>query len=198
MVKMKSNNRKNPLKRLRWVTFLVFAQLIVAITAFAQQQTVTGKITEASTGEVLPGVNIVIKGTTTGTVSDVDGNYRLNVNNAQSDVLVFRFIGFEEQEIPVNGRSNINVELETTSIGIEEVVAVGYGTVRKRDLTGSVSSVSGDNLQDIPVASTAQALTGRLAGVQITTTEGSPDAEIKIRVRGGGSITQDNSPSRMP
>ena len=191
---MKSDHRKNPMKKLRWVTTLVFAQLFFVFSAFAQQQTVAGKITEASTGEVLPGVNIVIKGTTTGTVSDMDGNYRLNVNNAQSDVLVFRFIGFEEQEIPVNGRSTINVELVTTSIGIEEVVAVGYGTVKKRDLTGSVSSVSGDNLHDIPVTSTAQALTGRLAGVQITTTEGSPDAEIKIRVRGGGSITQDNSP----
>lgn len=191
---MKSNNRKNPLKKLRWFSFLVFAQLFFVVVAFAQQQTVTGKITDASTGEVLPGVNIVIKGTTTGTVSDIDGNFRLNVNNLQNDVLVFRFIGFEEQEVQVNGRTTINVEMQTTSIGIEEVVAVGYGTVKKRDLTGSVSSVSGENLQDIPVASTAQALTGRLAGVQITTTEGSPDAEIKIRVRGGGSITQDNSP----
>jgi TonB-dependent starch-binding outer membrane protein SusC len=194
MVKMKSDNRKNPLKKFHWIAFLVFAPLLFAFTTVAQQQTVTGTVTDASTGEVLPGVNIVIQGTTKGTVSDVDGNYRLMVDNAQTDVLMFRFIGYTELEVPVNGRSTINVEMQTTSIGIEEVVAVGYGTVKKRDLTGSVSSVSGDNLQDIPVASTAQALTGRLAGVQITTTEGSPDAEIKIRVRGGGSITQDNSP----
>jgi len=191
---MKSDNRKNPLKKFHWIAFLVFAPLLFAFTTVAQQQTVTGTVTDASTGEVLPGVNIVIQGTTKGTVSDVDGNYRLMVDNAQTDVLMFRFIGYTELEVPVNGRSTINVEMQTTSIGIEEVVAVGYGTVKKRDLTGSVSSVSGDNLQDIPVASTAQALTGRLAGVQITTTEGSPDAEIKIRVRGGGSITQDNSP----
>jgi len=191
---MKSDNRKSQWRNLHWLAFLVFAQLLFAFTVTAQQQTVTGKVTDSETGEALPGVNIVIKGTTTGTISDVDGNYRINVNNIQTDVLEFRFIGFSEQEVPLNGRSVVNVAMEMTSFGIDEVVAIGYGTVRKRDLTGSVSSVSGESLQDIPVASTAQALTGRLTGVQITTTEGSPDAEIKIRVRGGGSITQDNSP----
>jgi TonB-dependent starch-binding outer membrane protein SusC len=190
---MKSRNQKSRRNRYHWVAFLFIVQVIFPLSAHAQQ-VVTGKVTEAATGEALPGVNIVIKGTTTGTVSDVDGNYQLAVNNLQTDILVFRFIGFEEQEIPLNGQTTIHVEMEMTSFGIDEVVAIGYGTVKKRDLTGSVSSISGDKLQDIPVASTAQALTGRLAGVQITTTEGSPDAEIKIRVRGGGSITQDNSP----
>lgn len=191
---MKSKNRKKPLIKIQRVTILVIALFFFGITAFAQQQTVTGKITDATTGEALPGVNIVIIGTTTGTVSDVDGNYRLNVNNAQSDVLVFRFIGFTEQEIPVNGRSAINVEMETTSFGIEEVVAIGYGTVQRRDITGSVASVTGEALQAVPVSSPIEALTGKLAGVQIAATEGSPDAEIRIRVRGGGSITQDNTP----
>ncbi|HDR51796.1 MAG TPA: TonB-dependent receptor [Mariniphaga anaerophila] len=191
---MKSDNRKSQWTKFHWIAFLVFAQLLFAFASVAQQQTVTGTVTDSETGEALPGVNIVIKGTTTGTISDVDGNYRINVNNLQTDVLEFRFIGFAEQEVPLNGRTVVDVAMEMTSFGIDEVVAVGYGTVRKRDLTGSVSSVSGESLQDIPVASTAQALTGRLAGVQITTTEGSPDAEIKIRVRGGGSITQDNSP----
>ncbi|MGM0620015.1 MAG: SusC/RagA family TonB-linked outer membrane protein [Bacteroidota bacterium] len=194
MGRNKSNNPKKQCKKLRWIALLVTVQLFFAFTAFAQQQSVSGKVTDAETGEALPGVNIVVQGTTIGTISDVDGNYRLSVNNLETDVLQFRFIGYAEQEVPVEGRTTIDITLETTSIGIEEVVAVGYGTVKKRDLTGSVSSVSGDNLMDIPVASTAQALTGRLAGVQITTTEGSPDAEIKIRVRGGGSITQDNSP----
>jgi len=164
-----------------------------ATAGSAQQRSVQGRVTD-SNGDPLPGVNIIIKGTTTGTVTDMDGNYNLTVNDIQNDVLVFRFIGFADQEVPVNGRTNIDVQMEEETIGLDEVVAIGYGTVRKRDLTGSVASVSGDNLQDIPVTSTAQAITGRLAGVQITTTEGSPDAEIKIRVRGGGSITQDNSP----
>ncbi len=175
------------------ILFLVW-QLLLTNTAVAQNQMVSGKVTDATSQEPVPGVNIVVEGTSNGTVSDTDGNYSLRVNNPQNAVLVFRFIGYAEQKIPVNGRSTIDVQMEVTSIGLDEVVAIGYGTVSKKDLTGSVSSVSGDVFQDIPVTSTAQAITGRLAGVQITTTEGSPDAEIKIRVRGGGSITQDNSP----
>ncbi|WP_255297367.1 SusC/RagA family TonB-linked outer membrane protein [Anaerophaga thermohalophila] len=181
---------KNLLLKTMYV-LLLFACFSAA--GSAQQRSVQGTVTD-SYGDPLPGVNIIIKGTTTGTVTDMDGNYNLTVNDIQNDVLVFRFIGFADQEVPVNGRTSIDVQMEEETIGLDEVVAIGYGTVRKRDLTGSVASVSGDNLQGIPVTSTAQAITGRLAGVQITTTEGSPDAEIKIRVRGGGSITQDNSP----
>jgi TonB-dependent starch-binding outer membrane protein SusC len=167
---------------------------IFTFSAFAQQQTVSGKVTEADTGEALPGVNIVIKGTTTGTVTDVDGNFQLNVNTPQTDVLVFRFIGFADQEILVNGQTTINVEMEMSSIGIDEVVAIGYGTMRKRDVTGSVASVSGEQLAAIPVANVAQALQGQLPGVNITSQDGRPDANISIRVRGGGSISQSNEP----
>jgi TonB-dependent starch-binding outer membrane protein SusC len=194
MVNLSCKNRKNLWKKFHWIAFLVVVQLFFTFSAFAQQQTVTGRVTEADTGEPLPGVNIVIKGTTTGTVTDVDGNFRLNVNNPQTDVLVFRFIGFSEQEIPVSGRTSINVEMQPATFGIEEVVAIGYGTVQRRDITGSVASVSGEALQAIPVASATEAITGKLAGVQIAATEGSPDAEIRIRVRGGGSITGDNTP----
>ncbi len=194
MLLFKRNKSKSQWNKVHWSVFLVVAQLLFAVTVYSQPRVVSGTVSDAGSGEALPGVNIVIKGTTTGTISDADGNYQLNVNDPQNDVLVFRFIGYTQQEVPVNSRSTVNVEMEMTSFGIEEVVAIGYGTVSRRDLTGSVSSVSGDKLRDIPVTSTAQALTGRLAGVQITTTEGSPDAEIKIRVRGGGSITQDNSP----
>lgn len=194
MVNRSCKNRKNLWGKFHWIAFLVVVQLFFTFSAIAQQQTVTGKVTEADTGEALPGVNIVIKGTTTGTVTDVDGNFRLNVNNPQTDVLIFRFIGFSEQEIPVNGRITINVEMQSATFGIEEVVAIGYGTVQRRDITGSVASVSGEALQAIPVASATEAITGKLAGVQIAATEGSPDAEIRIRVRGGGSITGDNTP----
>lgn len=194
MVNRSCKNRKNLWGKFHWIAFLVVVQLFFTFSAIAQQQTVTGKVTEADTGEALPGVNIVIKGTTTGTVTDVDGNFRLNVNNPQTDVLIFRFIGFSEQEIPVNGRTTINVEMQSATFGIEEVVAIGYGTVQRRDITGSVASVSGEALQAIPVASATEAITGKLAGVQIAATEGSPDAEIRIRVRGGGSITGDNTP----
>lgn len=156
------------------------------------QISVKGRVTDSS-GDPLPGLSVVLKGTTTGTITDFDGKYTL-ANVPGDATLVFSFVGMKSQEIAVAGKTTLNVSMEEESIGIEEVVAVGYGTVRKKDLTGAVTSVSGSALKDIPVTSAAQAIVGRMAGVQVTKTEGSPDAEIKIRVRGGGSITQDNSP----
>lgn len=167
---------------------------IFGLSVYAQEsRLISGKVTD-NTSEPLPGVNIVIKGSSTGTVTDFDGNYQLEVPNPTEATLVYRYIGFDEQEVAVGNRSVFNIVLESSSIGLDEVVAIGYGTVRKRDITGSVASVSGESLQAIPVASATEAITGKLAGVQITTTEGSPDAEMKIRVRGGGSITGDNTP----
>jgi TonB-dependent starch-binding outer membrane protein SusC len=194
MLNKKCKNRESFWTGIHLMAFLLCAPLFLTFSAFSQQQTVNGKVTEAETGEALPGVNIVVKGTTMGTISDVNGNFSLGVTNLQTDVLVFRFIGFAEQEVPLNGRTSIQVEMQTTSFGIDEVVAIGYGTVQRRDITGSVASVSGEALQAIPVASATEAITGKLAGVQVAATEGSPDAEIRIRVRGGGSITGDNTP----
>lgn len=164
------------------------------VSTFAQEsRLIRGKVVDTQ-DYPLPGVNIIIKGTGTGTVTDFDGNYQLQVTDAVNAVLVFRFIGFNEQEIAIGAQSTINVTMAESSIGLSEVVAIGYGTARRRDLTGSVASVGESVLSNAPVASAAEAITGRLAGVQITTTEGSPDAEVKIRVRGGGSVTQDNAP----
>ena len=159
---------------------------------FQQQKNITGKVTDSS-GGALPGVSIVVKGTTTGTITDDNGSFSLQVTT-DAKTLMFSFVGMKSQEITISGKNSVNVVMEEDAIGLEEVVAVGYGTARRKDLTGSVSSVSGTTLKDIPVSSAAQAMVGRMAGVQVTKTEGSPDAEIKIRVRGGGSITQDNSP----
>ncbi|GAO31190.1 SusC/RagA family TonB-linked outer membrane protein [Geofilum rubicundum] len=180
-------------KRRNLRTVLLTLLMAISISAFAQEISVSGTVVDTE-GEPLPGVNIIIKGTTTGAVSDFDGNFQLQVPDAQTAVLLFRFIGFEEQEIAVEGRSSITAVLTPSSIGLDEVVAIGYGTTTKRDLTGSVSSVQGETISKVPVASVAQALTGRMAGVQITTADGSPDAEMIIRVRGGGSVTGDNSP----
>jgi TonB-linked SusC/RagA family outer membrane protein len=157
-----------------------------------QPRAVSGRVTDTS-GAPMPGVTIVIKGTTNGTITDIDGKYRLN--NLPGNVsLQFSFVGMKTREVAVEGKSVVNMQMEEEAVGIEEVVAIGYGTARRKDLTGSVSSVGGSTLKDVPVTSAAQAIAGRMAGVQVTKTEGSPDAEIKIRVRGGGSITQDNSP----
>jgi len=161
------------------------------IVAKQQPKPISGKVT-GSNGEPIPGVTVVIDGTSKGTITDSDGNYILKGLTGKS-VLIFSFVGMKTQKIPVNS-SVINVTLKEGTIGLEEVVAIGYGTVKKRDITGSVASVKGSDLQAIPVSSAAEAITGKLAGVQVLSTEGSPDAEIRIRVRGGGSITQDNSP----
>lgn len=158
--------------------------------AFAQQ-TIKGVVTDR-TSEPIIGASIVVKGTTTGTITDIDGQYTLSVpDNAKT--LVFSYIGMKPLEVAIKGNV-INASLEESTQDLDEVVVVGYGVQRKRDLTGSVSSVGEKALKDIPVTSAAEAITGRMAGVQVTTTEGSPDAEITIRIRGGGSVSQDNSP----
>ncbi len=141
----------------------------------------------------MPGVNIVIKGTTTGTVTDVDGKFSLTVPDKNS-VIQISYVGYLQEEFAVGNRTEFNITLLPDITSLDEVVVIGYGTVKRRDLTGAVASVSSKQIKDVPVSSTAQAITGRLAGVQITTSEGSPDADVRIRVRGGGSITQDNSP----
>lgn len=167
---------------------------IFGLSTYAQEsRLVSGKVIDDNK-ESIPGVNVVIKGTSLGTVTDFDGNFRLDVPNAAQATLLFRYIGFEEQEVIVGNQTVFNVVLESSSIGLDEVVAIGYGTAKRRDLTGSVSSVGESVLRNTPVSSAAEAITGRMAGVQITSTEGSPDADVKIRIRGGGSVTQDNAP----
>ncbi|MGF7139433.1 SusC/RagA family TonB-linked outer membrane protein [Roseimarinus sediminis] len=172
---------------------LVMGLLLMATTAlFAQNLTVSGTVSDAQTGEVLPGVNVIQKGTTNGAVTNFDGEYQISV--PADATIQFSFIGYLPVEMEVNGRTSLSLELETDTKQLDEVIAVGYGSIKKRDNTGSISTISGEELQKIPVASAADAIKGRLPGVNITTTDGSPDAEIVIRVRGGGSVTQDNSP----
>ncbi len=166
--------------------------LLNATVLLAQTHLVKGIVTEKANGAPIPGVNIIVKGTTTGIITDINGNYQIEVGNDAT--LLFSFIGFKDREEVIGNRTSVDVQLESDVTALDEVVAIGYGTVRKKDLTGAVASVGENTLKSIPVASTAEAITGRMPGVQITTTEGSPDAEIKIRVRGGGSISQDNSP----
>jgi len=156
-------------------------------------QKVKGTVVD-ETQAPLPGVSIMIKNTKTAAITDLDGNFEIEVGDIDSDILVFSFFGMETQEVPIGGRTQINVTMAGSATVLGEVVAIGYGTAKKKDITGSVSSVQGKDLALIPVSTAAEALTGKMAGVQVVTTEGSPDASINIRVRGGGSITQDNSP----
>lgn len=153
---------------------------------------ITG-IVKDENGQGLPGVSILVKGTHRGTSTDGAGNFSVEVPDKNA-VLVVSFVGYLTQEAAVNNQTTLELSMQVDEKSLDEVVVVGYGTVNRRDLTGSVASVTGKDLKDIPVTSAAQAIVGRLPGVQVTQTEGSPDADIKIRIRGGGSITQDNSP----
>jgi len=159
----------------------------------AQERQVTGRVTSSDNKQPLHGVTVTVKGTKRAVVTDVQGNFRISVDNNAS-ALVFTSTGYIPYEAPIAGQNSVNVELAQDVKTQEEVVVVGYQTVRKKDLMASVSSVSAKELKDIPINSAAEALNGRLAGVTATTAEGSPDADIRIRVRGGMSITSDNSP----
>ena len=165
---------------------------MLCLVAFAQGQTVTGVVTD-DFGDPMIGVNVSVKGTTNGAITDFDGNYSLQ-NVKSTDVLVFSYIGYTSKEVTVGDQSKIDMQMLEDQTALEEVVVVGYGTMKKKDLTGSVSTVSSDKLTAVPVANAAEALQGKMAGVQITASEGSPDASVSIRVRGGGSITQSNEP----
>lgn len=166
---------------------LIFANGILV----AQTKSISGIVKDAS-GESIIAATVKVKGTTVGTVTNLDGVFKLEVP-ADAKILVVSYIGMRTVEVPITP-GIIKITLEDDSKVLDDVVVIGYGTQRKKDLTGSVSSVSEKQMRDIPVATVSEALTGKLSGVQVTTTEGSPDAEIKIRVRGGGSITQSNSP----
>ncbi|MBN1598643.1 MAG: TonB-dependent receptor [Bacteroidales bacterium] len=174
------------------ITLLGFIIIIITANYIRAQKTISGTVLDEKNNP-LAGANIIIKGTTHGTITNSDGYYFIEVRDDNS-VLQFSFIGYLSEEVQVGSQSEINVMLIPNISDLQEVVVIGYGSIKKRDLTASVASVNSEQLKDIPLSSSAQVMTGRLAGVQITTSEGSPDAEVRIRVRGGGSITQDNSP----
>ncbi|MBQ6978584.1 MAG: TonB-dependent receptor [Paludibacteraceae bacterium] len=177
------------------LNFSVFRTMMLSALLFvgmaAQARVISGTVKD-QTGETIISASVVVKGTTIGTVTDFDGNYSIDVPD-DAKVLVFSYIGMKTQELNITG-STMNVVLSENSEVLEEVVVTGYGTTKKRDVVTSVASVGAEQLKDIPVTSAAEALQGKLSGVSVTTTEGSPDADVKIRVRGGTSLTQSNDP----
>lgn len=157
-----------------------------------QNRNVTGVVT-SSEGIPLPGVTIWIKGTTVGTVSDASGKYSLEIPE-NSETLVFSFVGMQTLEIPVGGQTIINASLHEDSIGLEEVIAIGYGTVKKKDLTGAVSSVKAEEIRMAPVVSATEAIQGRVAGLDITRSSGQAGAGMSILLRGNRSLTASSEP----
>jgi TonB-linked SusC/RagA family outer membrane protein len=154
---------------------------------YGQAKTVTGTVTSSEDNAPLPGTNVFVKGTTRGTITDLDGNFSIDVVSG-SEVLVFSFVGYVDQEIPVEDQTEINVTLDPERVGLDEIVVIGYGTVKKSDLTGSVSSVKGDDLIKIPSSSPEQALQGKVSGVRVTSNSGAPGSAPTVRIRGVGTF----------
>ena len=178
------------MKQLLTLFFLIIVQL-----ATAQSQKITGKVTDAKTGEGLPSVSVMLKSTKTGTTTNAKGEFSISVSDKKNNVLILSLIGYVIKDVAIGNQSNLDIQLDEDTQVLNEVVVIGYGdAINRRDLTSSVSSVGAKQLKDIPLTNAAEALTGRLAGVRVTTSEGAPGADIQIRIRGGGSITQDNSP----
>lgn len=172
-------------------SFFVFMFLLYGQSAFTQKIDVSGTVFDDA-GLVLPGVNVFEKGTKNAVSTDLDGKFKIQVSSTKS-VLVFSYLGFQEFSQVVDNKKTLSIVLKSTANTLEEVV-IGFGTRKKSDLTGSVSVVSGDDLKKISMPSVAETLTGRIAGVRVTSAEGAPDSEINIRIRGGGSLTQDAAP----
>ena len=171
---------------------MAFLLLMPALLWAQQPESVTGTVKSKDDGQPLPFVNISIKGTTTGTISDMDGNF--NIKAKRGDVLVFSFIDCKSLEEAYDGQSPLNVMMEKSDQMLDEVVAVGYGTMRKSDVTGAVTSIKAEALQQTPAAGLDQALQGRAAGVTVNANSGQPGASAEIRIRGIGSVVGDCSP----
>ena len=172
---------------------ILLLMLLSAVTFAQNARTVTGKITDKN-GMALPGANIVIQGTTTGVQADINGSYKIIVNNPDNTVLEFSFIGFTVQKVPLGNQSNIDVELMTDEIGLDEVIVIGYGTVKKKDLTGSVASIKSDEITKTATNNALQSMQGKIAGLDITKTSGEAGASINIGLRGVRSVNASNSP----
>ncbi|AYQ35625.1 TonB-dependent receptor [Runella sp. SP2] len=162
-------------------------------TRAAVEQVLKGKVTDAEKGDALPGVSVLIKGTTKGTTTNVNGEYSLPIPD-NGAVLVFSFVGYEPQEMAIGNQTQLNIALKADIKALSEVVVVGYGQVKKSDLTGSVATVAVEEIKKVAVTSLDQALQGRAAGVQITQNSGAPGGSTTIRIRGGNSIQGDNEP----
>ncbi|AKD02267.1 TonB-dependent receptor [Pontibacter korlensis] len=200
---MKSDLTHN-LKMLAWrirvprviiLTAVLIAYLAASISAVAQTGSfsVSGRVTDAKAGVGLPGVTVLLKGTNTAAPTDAQGNYTINLPNGNG-TLVFTYIGYTAQEVPVNNRSTINVQMGADAKALEEVVVVGYGVQREEAVTGSVASIGGDALREVPAGNITQALQGRLPGVEFAQTSSQPGAATQIRIRGTRSLNASNDP----
>ncbi|WP_394800456.1 carboxypeptidase-like regulatory domain-containing protein [Joostella atrarenae] len=173
----------------------LFKRLVLPIAflcfGITQAQTVSGTVSDEN--GPLPGANVLVKGTSNGTQTDFDGNYELN-DVPDNAILVFSFISFKTKEVAVDGQSSVDITLQPDTQALDEVVVIGYGTQRKSDLTGSVSTINSESIQEIPTTNPEQALAGKAAGVNVSSNSGRPGGNTNVRIRGNNSINANNSP----
>jgi len=170
----------------RYPLLVLLLMVFSASQLFAQPRTITGKVKAGDMDSPIPGATIVVKGSSKGAITDLSGNY--SITASETDILQFSFIGYNQVEVIVGNQTQIDVVLEVESIGIDEIVVIGYGTVRKSDLTGAVSSVKAGDLTKITSLNPEQNLQGKVAGVQVTSTSGAPGAAPTVRIRGVGTF----------
>jgi hypothetical protein len=179
------------------VTYRILENNVVVITPLAeplaQAGTIKGRITDAATGQPVVGANIVIEGTSLGTISGIDGGYTLNITNKNA-ILVISFIGMTTQKVPVNNQQVIDVSLKSDAAMLEEVVVTGYGTQKKKDVTGAIAVISSKELDARPAMQFGNALEGKAAGIQVIRSSGQPQAGFSIKIRGTSSITSGSDP----
>ncbi|HPH47389.1 MAG TPA: carboxypeptidase-like regulatory domain-containing protein [Chryseolinea sp.] len=178
--------KKNLLLTVVWL-------VCISIPGFGQDKVVSGKVTSVEDGMEVPGVNVLVKGTTIGTSTSATGTYTLSIPDGKT-TLVFSFIGYKTIEVEIGSRTVVDVSLDSDATQLSEVIVVGYGTQIKQDLTGNIAKVSGDVIQNTPVTSFEQAIQGRAPGVLITSQNGKVGQGINIRIRGSSSISAGNEP----
>ena len=171
------------------VLLMLIAGIFLSIDAFAQQITVKG-IVKDTTGEPVIGANVVVKGTTTGTITDFDGNFQLSAK--QGDIIVVSFIGYQPKELPATTQMNVILKDDTEIL--DEVVVIGYGQVKKNDMTGSVMAIKPDELSKGITTNAQDMLSGKIAGVSVISNDGTPGGGAQIRIRGGSSLNASNDP----
>ena len=180
-------------KGVLWLRYLfLFLAMAFSSAVYAQEVTVTGKVTDATDGSSIPGVTIAVKNTTTGTVTDIDGKFSIKVQTGA--VLVFSFVGYQSQEITITSQTKLDVVLAPSVTSLSEVVVIGYGQIKKQDATGSVAAIGREDFNQGVIASPQQLVIGKIPGVTVTTLGGAPGGDAVIRIRGGSSINASNDP----
>jgi TonB-dependent starch-binding outer membrane protein SusC len=172
---------------------VLLLSLMLSTNTFAQENvTISGTIVSSEDGNALPGVNVLIKGTSTGTITDIDGKYQIEC--AKGDVLSFSFIGYIGEEVTIENQSTVDISLDVDIASLSEVVVIGYGTQKKSHTTGSIAQIDGGNIAAVQAVRVDEALAGKLAGVMIQNQDGSPGADLKIQIRAASTITSDSDP----